>query len=83
MPGLVCRSNIGPAFNMTATTDVCVPKACTAALYSDTFCSAACPCGKGGGDCDSDQDCLPELVCGTDNGPEFGLPATTDVCVAP
>ena len=45
--------------------------------------NANCPCGNGGGDCDSDQDCMPGLVCGTDNGAEFGQAVTTDVCVAP
>jgi V8-like Glu-specific endopeptidase len=82
MPGLVCGTDIGPAFNMTSTTDVCVPAACAAVeLYSATFCSPGCPCGRGGGDCDSDQDCMPGLVCGTDNGAEFGQSATTDICV--
>jgi hypothetical protein len=52
-------------------------------LMSSTFCSAACPCGHGGGDCDDDGQCMPGLVCGTDNGPEFGGSATTDVCVRP
>ncbi len=84
MPGLVCGTDLGPAFDMTSTTDVCVPSACsTGTLLSADFCTAACPCGHGGGDCDDDSQCMPGLVCGTDNGPEFGGSATTDVCVRP
>lgn len=84
MRGLVCRSNIGPAFNMSATTDICVPPTCpTAQIFTQGFCTAACPCGQGGGDCNSDQDCMPGLICGEDNGAEFGHSATTDICVRP
>jgi endonuclease/exonuclease/phosphatase family metal-dependent hydrolase len=51
-----------------------------------TFCSAAssCPrCGEGKGDCDSDADCAEGLVCATDTGPDWGLPAGYDVCEVP
>jgi len=49
---------------------------------STDFCTAACPCASGQGDCDDNAQCLPGLACGTDNGPRFGLPDGFDVCVA-
>jgi lipoprotein signal peptidase len=82
MPGLTCVNNVGAAFAMTSGTDVCLKSGCgTVALGSANFCSAACPCGHGGADCDSNAECLPGLVCGTNNGAAFGYSATTDVCV--
>ncbi len=47
------------------------------------YCSAACPCSEGLGDCDGDAQCVHGLVCGTDNGPRFGFAADVDVCVVP
>jgi hypothetical protein len=82
MPGLVCASDHGKSFGMSSTTDVCLPASCsTRTQGSSTYCSSDCPCGQGGGDCDSDAQCMPGLRCGTDNGPSFGYSATTDVCV--
>jgi hypothetical protein len=46
------------------------------------FCSALCPCSSGQGDCDSNAECQSGLVCGTDNGSSFGLPADYDVCLS-
>lgn len=43
-------------------------------------CSTDCPCSVGEGDCDSNLECAPGLICGTGNGAAFGLAATTDVC---
>lgn len=84
MPGLICVDNVGPGFGMGPDHDVCLPSACAAGtLGSSTYCSTTCPCGVGGGDCDSDNQCMPGLVCGTDNGPAFGFSSTTDVCVKP
>ncbi len=45
------------------------------------YCSALCPCPEGEGDCDSDAECEGDLVCGTDNGADYGMPASYDVCV--
>lgn len=39
------------------------------------------PCGRFQGDCDSDLQCQPGLVCGHDTGAWFGLNATFDVCM--
>ncbi|HKY38184.1 MAG TPA: hypothetical protein VJN18_19710 [Polyangiaceae bacterium] len=83
MPGLVCANNIGAAFGMQGVTDVCVPSGCGTGLFSTSFCSPTCPCGHGGGDCDTSADCMPGLVCGTNNGPQFGQPASWDMCVRP
>jgi len=85
MPGLVCAgTDYGPAFNMTSTTDVCIPAACAGrTLYSSTFCDDSCPCGIGGGDCDDDGDCMPGLVCVDNIGEQFGASAATDICMRP
>lgn len=79
----VCDSNVGPAFKMTPSTDVCVNLGCeTRTMGSSTYCSSGCPCGFGGGDCDSTADCQPGLVCGSNFGPAYGrLSASTDICM--
>lgn len=38
-------------------------------------------CVAGEGDCNSDADCFSDTYCGTDNGPQFGMPAGYDVCI--
>lgn len=49
---------------------------------SASYCSGVGPlCTTGQGDCDSDSECASGLVCGSDNGPQFALPAKYDVCV--
>ncbi len=53
----------------------------TANVCDEGFCSPSCPCNLGQGDCDTDADCLGDLVCGTDNGAASGCGATVDVCV--
>ncbi len=50
-------------------------------VCDQTFCSPACRCGVGQGDCDTDADCLDGLVCGTDNGAPAGCAPTVDMCV--
>ena len=45
------------------------------------FCSEPCPCGFGQGDCSSSAECATGLHCEPDVGDDFGLDATTDVCV--
>jgi hypothetical protein len=60
----------------------CRPCACTstASPGADTYCSAACPCGTGEGDCDTTAECLWPLVCSNDNGPKYNLPQTWEAC---
>lgn len=47
-----------------------------------SFCRAnGYRCDHGEGDCDTDADCKPGLVCGQDTGDMFGLDWSWDVCV--
>jgi hypothetical protein len=45
------------------------------------YCRPGCECAEGGGDCSTDADCQAGLVCGNNNGAQFGLHWTYDVCV--
>ena len=47
-------------------------------------CSSSSPCPVGGGDCDSDNQCGPGLMCGDKNCGDFHLNAHSDAdcCVA-
>ena len=54
--------------------------ACDQPNGSPAHCSTDCPCSAGEGDCDSAAECQPGLICGTSNGPAFGLPVGTDAC---
>jgi hypothetical protein len=68
MPGLECRNNVGKAFGLDPTYEVCVPIGCqTGTMYTANYCTSACPCGVGGGNCASDAACMPGLKCGTNN----------------
>ncbi|MBN1607616.1 MAG: hypothetical protein JW940_13345, partial [Polyangiaceae bacterium] len=60
-----------------------VTKAVDPNANGDTdFCNApAAPCAVGEGDCDSNAQCETGLICGKDNGLNFGMGATHDVCV--
>ena len=45
-------------------------------------CTPSNPCYEGYGDCDRDEDCVGDLVCGVDNcGPSFS--SIEDCCTAP
>jgi hypothetical protein len=48
-----------------------------------SFCSAACPCNAGQGDCDSDKECKSGLICAKDVGKSYGWSKSVDVCQAP
>lgn len=48
---------------------------------STTFCSTACPCGPGEGDCDSNAECQSGLTCQNALGDRSGLPSNYDVCL--
>jgi cysteine-rich repeat protein len=62
----------------------CNPVAGCSGVSGDAdFCSHACRCTvNGSGDCDSDLDCGPGLVCKANIGDSFGMPSNYDVCVA-
>jgi hypothetical protein len=50
------------------------------------LCTTNFPCDVGDGDCDSDYDCVSDLVCGTDNCPFIGtnrIPSSADCCTQP
>ncbi len=47
------------------------------------YCTGGDVCLLGEGDCEYDSECAPGLVCGWDNGPNFGMPPAWDVCVPP
>lgn len=47
------------------------------------FCTDACPCGVGEGDCDANSQCKPGLTCMANTGNRVGLPADYDVCLEP
>lgn len=53
---------------------------CVGTPGSASFCDA-CKCASGQGDCDFDEQCAAGLVCAR-LGNQFGLSASTDVCVA-
>lgn len=57
----------------------CLPN-CSGSPGAANFCSS-CLCGTGEGDCDGTSECQPGLVCASNNGPNFDLPAAYDVCV--
>ena len=46
-------------------------------------CRPETPCGEGGGDCDHDDDCAGNLVCGFDNCVDYDAswPMTYDCCM--
>jgi hypothetical protein len=52
-------------------------------IFGLTYCSPGCPCSGGEGDCDSDADCKPGLVCVMDLGAAVGQPSYVDICDAP
>ncbi len=48
-----------------------------------SYCSAACPCGEGEGDCDASDECGTGLICVRDVGADYGFPRRRDVCELP
>ena len=84
-----CVHNVGAQYGMPPDYDVCaVPTPPTCPTWPppapDTeFCSVACPCADGQGDCDSDAQCQAGLQCVTDIGAQYGMPGAYDVCIVP
>ena len=48
---------------------------------TDGCCTKENPCVQGDGDCDVDQDCSGDLVCGMNNCGGFPFPSTHDCCM--
>jgi hypothetical protein len=75
---------VGDSYGLPSAYDVCLPLSCPSFDVnspSKVFCSVECPCYGGEGDCDSDEQCSPDLWCASDEGATFGLPAKYDVCL--
>jgi hypothetical protein len=83
--GLACLDDTGARRGLEPTVDLCGrPSADNCPLSNGdwAFCSEpGCgPCAVGQGDCDSDADCNPGLVCAFNQGAKYGLPGNMDVC---
>ena len=90
-PGLKCVHDVGASYGALNTVDVC-KKASTAPppapggnchkgpKFGWDYCTAACPCAAGEGDCDSDAECKTGLKCRQDVGASYGAQSTVDVC---
>jgi len=84
LPGLVCADSLGDVYRLPSTYAVCVPQVCAdnpKQPMTEGTCTDACRCTSGMGDCDNDDQCLPNHVCPSNNGPQFGKPPKWDVCV--
>lgn len=81
--GLKC-ARFGTSFGVSRAAGVCVHSECSTNIPGTaTFCSTGCPCGHGGGHCESDDECMPGLRCRPNTGGSFGMPATYSVCMRP
>ncbi len=89
--GLTCGTDNGPAFGQGQTYDLCVhprPPGCAAydrSVLDWSLCTPDCPCSFGEGDCDTDADCIGDLVCGQNvSGSFLGYSQSdVDLCVHP
>ena len=82
--GTFCLRDVGIDFGFSdPDLDVCSEICPTTGVGAGNYCSSDCPCDYGEGDCDGDDECASGLVCGDDNGAEFGFEPSTDVCVTP
>ena len=75
--GHACKWDVGAEYGWDSAVDVC--EADLPNGHYD-YCRVQGPCEAGEGDCDSDAECLPWLVCGNDNGPQYGFASWVDVC---
>jgi Trypsin-like peptidase domain len=87
-PGLVCLKGTGAEHGFAPSVDTCGPasaRKCTLTKGDWNYCADPnCgPCGQGEGDCDSDEECRPGLVCSSNVGAKYGLLPTMDVCELP
>ncbi len=75
--GLVCSEDVGQNYGLPASTNVCE---CPWDENDGNYCRDCGPCERGGSDCDSDAECLGELICSHDVGANYGLDPQHDVC---
>ncbi|MCA9667127.1 MAG: CHAP domain-containing protein [Myxococcales bacterium] len=84
-PGLYCGQDIGARYGANADVDVCLPRPTSTChlgkVFDYEYCSEACPCDAGQGDCDNSNQCKPGLYCGKDIGARYGAAADVDVCI--
>ena len=60
--GLYCARNVGADYGFRRRRDVCELDCHVGRLGGRNYCSAACPCREGEGDCDSDSECRTGLI---------------------
>jgi len=74
--GLYCRLNNCPAsLGFESLVDCCQQ------IGNEHYCTAQEPCGVDQGDCDTDNECQGNLICGSNNCPNsFGFENETDCC---
>merc|ERR1711920_544494 len=63
---LICGRNNCPSF-FPSTADCCEGKNCDGVNYDRECCSVEAPCAINEGDCDNDNECQYNLVCGSNN----------------
>ena len=86
---LECQEDSGYAVGLPSTWEICVyPAAPGCPSYhpevDDTgFCTEACPCDLGQGDCDNDNQCRGGLICKSGVAAQFGKPTSFAMCVRP
>ena len=80
-PSLVCASDEGLRYGLSSDIDICRPAGCYSTLWG--YCADDCPCLEGEGDCDGDSHCSPGLLCGSQNGADYGREPSLDLCVPP
>jgi hypothetical protein len=69
--GLHCQDNAGLRYGYSYNTDVCQADCHSSAAGSPSYCSVACPCEAGEGDCDSDAECVSGTRCGERLGTDY------------
>lgn len=79
--GLSCREGFGRWAGVDASWGVCAPTFNRQSPQPD-YC-ATYGCDHGEGACRSSSDCKSGLLCARDLGAQYGMPATTDMCVRP
>lgn len=79
-PGLTCVKDVGTRYGWDEEVDVCEDTCHPSANGGWDYCSAGCACDAGEGDCDSNAECAPGLVCAKDAGGRYGWDPEIDVC---
>ena len=92
--GLICAQNVGSRYGVSSVMDFCEQPATGGSSGGNTschqgsngasnYCSTTCPCAEGFGDCDSDAECQPGLVCAQNVGAQYGVRSVMDFCEQP